>query len=250
LRGRIVRRSGSAVRARDALVASASEWEHAEPATAAQMLADAVLPALRAGEPSEAVRIARRAAQLAGDRDGQVALSAMVALGTALIFAGEYAEGASLIDTATEDAGLAVDAQLRASLGAGLVLAGRDAQAHKVLTSLIDEARTAGALSVLPYSLLRLGDVQLQTGAWSEAASMLYEAAQLAEQPDRRPIAAWRAGVARRRSGPGRGMPSPRRGGARARWAVRRRLTPRPRGHGARAASSGPWASRVGDRRA
>ena len=182
LRGRIVRRSGSAVSARDALVASAAGWEHAEPATAAQMLADAVLPALRAGEPSEAVRIARRAAQLAGDCDGEVALSAKVALGTALIFAGQYAEGASLIDTATEDAGLAGDAELRASLGAGLVLAGRHAQAHEVLTSLIDAARTAGALSVLPYALLRLGDVQLQTGAWSAAAAGLYEAAQLAEQ--------------------------------------------------------------------
>src|SRR3954467_755951 len=171
LRGRIVRRSGSAVSARDALVASASEWEPAEPAPPAQMLAEGVLPALRAGEPSEAVRIARRAAQLARDRDGQVALSAKVALGTALIFAGEYAEGASLIDTATEDAGPAVDAELRASLGAGLVLAGRYAQAHNVLTSVIDEARTAGALSVLPYALVRLGDVQLQTGAWSAAAS-------------------------------------------------------------------------------
>jgi GMP synthase-like glutamine amidotransferase/DNA-binding CsgD family transcriptional regulator len=182
LRGRIVRRSGSAISARDTLLASASGWEQAEPATAAQMLADAVLPALRAGDPSEAVRIARRAARLTRDRHDQVALSATVALGTALIFAGDYAEGASLIDTAADDAAPAVDAQLRASLGAGLVLAGRHAQAHTLLTTLIDEARTAGALSVLPYALLRLGDVQLETGAWSAAASGLYEAAQLAEQ--------------------------------------------------------------------
>jgi len=182
LRGRIVRRGGSAVSARDQLVASASRWAQAHPATAAQMLADAVLPALRAGEPAGAIRIARRAAQLAPNDDGPARLSTMVALGTALIFGGQYGEGASLIDRAAEEVGRLDDPQLRASLGAGLVLAGRHAQAKQVLTSLINEARTEGAVSVLPYALLRLGDVQLETGSWSAAASGLYEAAQLAGQ--------------------------------------------------------------------
>jgi hypothetical protein len=57
---------------------------------AAEMLADAVLPALRAGGPAEAVRIARRATRLLDGRAGRAKLSAEIGLGTALIFAGEY----------------------------------------------------------------------------------------------------------------------------------------------------------------
>ena len=70
-RGRIAARSGEAARARDWLTAAAERCEHDEPAKAAEILADAILPALRGGSPAEAVRLARRSVRLAqgaGDR--------------------------------------------------------------------------------------------------------------------------------------------------------------------------------------
>ena len=50
-RGRIAARSGDAARARDWLTAAAARCEHDDPAKAAEILADAVLPSLRAGSP-------------------------------------------------------------------------------------------------------------------------------------------------------------------------------------------------------
>jgi len=54
-RGRIAARSGEAARARAWLTATADRCEHDQPAKAAEILADAVLPALRDGSPAEAV---------------------------------------------------------------------------------------------------------------------------------------------------------------------------------------------------
>jgi GMP synthase-like glutamine amidotransferase/DNA-binding CsgD family transcriptional regulator len=182
LRGRIVARSGSAAAARDRLLAIAARWERAEPAAAGEMLADAVLPSLRAGEPAKAVRIARRAMRLAQDGGTRAELASKVALGTALVFAGEYAEGAGLIDDAVDPVERAGDRQLRAYLGAGLVLVGRHLTARHVLTQLIDEGRAEGAVSVLPYALIRLADVELETGGWSAGSAALHEARQLARE--------------------------------------------------------------------
>jgi DNA-binding CsgD family transcriptional regulator len=181
LRGRIIARSGSAEIARDQLVAVAGRCERDTPEVAAAMLADAVLPALRAGGPAEAVRIARRATRLVDGRDGRVKLSAETGLGTALIFAGEYEEGAALVDAAARSVA-AADPQQRAYIGVGLLIAGRHDAARRVLGQLVSEARAAGALSPLPYALVRLAEAQLETGAWIAAAGALHEARRLARE--------------------------------------------------------------------
>jgi GMP synthase-like glutamine amidotransferase/tetratricopeptide (TPR) repeat protein len=181
LRGLIIARSGSAEVARDRLVAAAEHCEGDQPLLAAQMLADAVLPSLRAGSPRQAVGIARRAAGLAAEGDGQAAIAATIALGTALIFTGQYVEGVELIDAAA-GAGRVADRRQRMYLGAGLVLAGRHARARSLLVELVDEARTAGAVSVLPYALIRLADVELEMGRWTAASAALHEAGRLARE--------------------------------------------------------------------
>src|SRR5205823_4808785 len=100
LHGRVVARSGSAVRAREILTSAAAACERDDPTFAAELLADAVLPTLRAGAPVQACAIARRAFTLAENAGGRTELSATLMLGTALVFAGEYAEGAALVDRA------------------------------------------------------------------------------------------------------------------------------------------------------
>lgn len=182
LRGLVIARSGSAGLARDQLIAVAQRCEGDEPKRAAEMLADAVLPALRAGSPGQAVGIARRAVALGKLDGGSSELRAAIALGTALIFAGEYGEGAALVDGAARSAESVTDHQVQTYLAAGLVLAGRQACARRVLVTLIDQARTAGTLSVLPYALIRLADLELEVGRWTAAAAALQEARRLARE--------------------------------------------------------------------
>jgi GMP synthase-like glutamine amidotransferase/DNA-binding CsgD family transcriptional regulator len=182
LRGLIMARSGAAGVARDRLVAVAGRCESDQPALAAKMLADAVLPALRAGSPAQAVEIARRAARLASEAGAQTELAATIALGTALIFAGEYAEGATLVDAAAAEVDGVGDRQQRTYLAAALVLAGRPGAARDVLLELIEQARAAGAVSVLPYALIRLADADLELGRWPAAAASLHEARRLARE--------------------------------------------------------------------
>ncbi|MEA2419654.1 MAG: hypothetical protein QOE60_1860, partial [Thermoleophilaceae bacterium] len=136
LRGRIAARSGSAERARDVLVATADLCERDDPEKAAEMLADAVLPALRAGAPAQACEIARRAMDLVRGRGGRAELVATVMLGTALVLTGEHREGTALVDRAADladaDGGLA-DAQLSAYVATGLARAGRNERARESL---------------------------------------------------------------------------------------------------------------------
>jgi hypothetical protein len=127
------------------------------------------------------VRIARRSTRLASRAPARGAVSAEIALGIALIFAGDYTVGATVIDTgAAAIAG--ADPQQRAYLGVGLLVAGRYQAARRVLSQVLDEARAAGAVSALPYALVRLADVDLETGAWAAAAAALHEARHLARE--------------------------------------------------------------------
>jgi DNA-binding NarL/FixJ family response regulator len=46
----------------------------------------------------------------------------------------------------------------------------------------IEEARTTGSISILPYALIRLADTHLETGRWAAASAALHEAASLAQE--------------------------------------------------------------------
>jgi GMP synthase-like glutamine amidotransferase/DNA-binding CsgD family transcriptional regulator len=183
-RGRIAARSGDAARARDWLTAAARRCEDDDPVKAAEILADAVLPSLRAGSPAVAVRLARRSMRLAQAGSDRVELISNLLLGMALIFAGDYNEGAALIDAA--DARSSHDGadhdRPHPYLGAALALAGRSERAREVLTELIAQARNAGAADLLPYALVRLAGIELDTGRWRVAAAALAEAVELAQE--------------------------------------------------------------------
>jgi tetratricopeptide (TPR) repeat protein len=183
-RGRIAARSGDAARARDWLTATAERCEHDEPAKAAEILADAILPALRGGSPAAAVGLGRRSVRLAQGAGDRVEIRSTLRLGMALIFAGDYDEGVALIDhaaaTGAHHRADAAGTQPYPYLGAALALAGRNARAREVLARLIAEARNAGAADMLPYALVRLAGVELDTGRWHLAAAALTEAAELA----------------------------------------------------------------------
>ena len=182
-RGRIAARSGDAARARDWLTATAARCEHDDPAKAAQILADAVLPSLRAGSPADAVRIARRSERLARGGGHRIGLVSTLMLGVALLFSGEHDDGVALIERVDADPSNQSDgAQPHPHLGAALAAAGRHDRARELLVGSIAEARNAGAVDLLPYALVRLAGVELDTGHWRVAAAAVTEAVQLAEE--------------------------------------------------------------------
>jgi GMP synthase-like glutamine amidotransferase/tetratricopeptide (TPR) repeat protein/DNA-binding CsgD family transcriptional regulator len=186
LRGRIAARSGAARRARDWLTAAADRCEHDDPTKAAEILADAVLPSLRAGSPDDAARVARRAMRLAEGTGDRVQRHATLQLGVALLFAGDYLEALALIERADamtpHDGTNAGEDLAPPYMGPALALAGRYQRAREALGRLIVEARNAGAVDMLPYALVRLAGVELDTGRWRAAAAALEEAVELAQE--------------------------------------------------------------------
>lgn len=186
LLGRVLTRSGSAGRARDVLLAAAGRCEVGDPVGAASLLADAVIPALRAGAPGEAREIARRALVLTEGMGGLSELTAALMLGTTLVYTGEFSSGRRLVlraaALAADEDGFDREPPLRVYLGAGLRLAGEHDRAREVLTKLVDDARADGLVGVLAYALVRLGDVELDAGRWPSARAMLADASQLARE--------------------------------------------------------------------
>src|SRR5262245_1596125 len=181
LLGSLLARSGSASRARDLLLDGAARCEASYRPAAARLLAAAVIPALRAGSPARACEIGTRALQVA--KGGPIEAAASLMLGTALTFNGDPRSGRALLLQALElREQLHAETQLRAYLGAGLRLAGDHDRARAVLAQLIAEARSHGAFGLLPYALVRLADVELDTGHWPAAHGYLAEAASLAPE--------------------------------------------------------------------
>jgi GMP synthase-like glutamine amidotransferase/tetratricopeptide (TPR) repeat protein len=186
LLGRVLARSGSAGRARDVLVAAASRSEVSDHVRAASFLAEAVIPALRAGAPTEAREIGGRALTLTEGMGGLPELTAALMLGTALVYTGDFSSGRELVlraaALAADEDGFDRDLQLRVYLGAGLRLAGEHDRAREVLTAFLDDARAEGSVGVLAYALVRLGEVELDAGRWSSARALLADASRLARE--------------------------------------------------------------------
>ena len=181
LLGSLLARSGSASRARDLLLDGAARCQASYRPAAARLLAAAVIPTLRAGSPARACEIGQRALEVA--EGGPIEAAAALMLGTALTFNGDPRNGRALLLRALERREqLSAEPQLRAYLGAGLRLAGEHDRARDVLAQLIANARSHGAFGLLPYALVRLADVELDTGHWPAAHAALAEAASLARE--------------------------------------------------------------------
>jgi DNA-binding CsgD family transcriptional regulator/tetratricopeptide (TPR) repeat protein len=116
----------------------------------------------------------------------RVVLHSTLLLGVAMLFAGDYDEGIALIEQVDmleiRNGPNSPGGQPHPYLGAALARAGRHGRARELLTSLIAEARSAGAADMLPYALVRLAGVELDTGRWRVAAAALTEARQLAQE--------------------------------------------------------------------
>ncbi len=186
LRGRVATRAGRASEAHALLVGEAARLAETDPARAARLYADAVLPALRAGRPGAALDAGSRASRLLAEAGGGPDVSVSLMHGIALLFAGDHAEGAALVAAAAdrvEDGTSTVDDPLvEAYLATGLRFAGDGERAAQLLGRLVARARAESAPGVLAYALARLGGLELEQGRWSLARATLEESARLARE--------------------------------------------------------------------
>ncbi|MDP9259908.1 MAG: AAA family ATPase, partial [Actinomycetota bacterium] len=185
LQGRILAREGSAARARDVLLAAAAASEGSQPERAALLLADAVVPCLRAGDPARACEVGRRAVELASGQGRPNVAAADLMLGLALLLAGDTPEGTTRVEEAarlSRQGALDDEPQLRGYLGLALGLAGDYAGACAVLDALTAQARATGAGGLLPYALVRRADLDLHTGHWPEEHARVHEASRLSAE--------------------------------------------------------------------
>jgi DNA-binding NarL/FixJ family response regulator len=185
LRARIEHAAG---RARDAwrhFHRAAELLEDTDPQQAANALAGAALAALIAGDYDDAVRMAAKAYASHGEDNADVAPpTSRLILGYALWRSGSTAEGFAMLVTAAERAEQAAPDEPEDAIVAAfmLVLVVEYRLAASILERIIREARTTGALGVLPFALSISAYLDIRRGRWASGYASANESAELASE--------------------------------------------------------------------
>jgi DNA-binding CsgD family transcriptional regulator len=193
LQGRIEQLRGDSSAAYQLLVSEAEQVTTSDPLKAALMLADSVQPCIAIGRIPSALAIARRACTLAAHASPVGQAFTTIALGTALVCAGQANEGYPLIlrsRDVLEREGYSAYSNALFGLGAAAAIWVEDwEQARQVLTQAINVARVQSAPGMLlPYNLGSLSQLDLRAGRWDEAAADAAEAVRLARETGQRSV--------------------------------------------------------------
>ena len=202
LRGQALIRAGDVMEGYGVLVDAAGDVEDVNRAGAIVMLADATDACVYAGRPDAMLEPARRAYELLGDESGErERFFANIALGTAVIYAGEGDEGARRLREAvaileSSDVLSGEPRSLAAAAVAPLWL--REKRAGPTLIDrAIDAARSQSALGVLPFALMLAARDAATSDRWAVGRSLYEEAIEFARETDQAmPLAGALAGLA------------------------------------------------------
>jgi DNA-binding CsgD family transcriptional regulator len=198
LRGRVLVRRGPVPEAIRVLRTGAGT---AEPARAAEMLAEAAYAAVYTSAGQDMDELARLALELAPADEPKARCVALIALGAARAIRGDPTASAPLEQAAELIAGtpeLRDDLALATWLGVAPAYLRAPDSAYEPLVRSIALAREQGAVGVLPVALFYLGAGRFAAGRWREAAAHFTEGARLAEEAGlRADAAASLAGLAR-----------------------------------------------------
>ena len=166
----------------------AHEVEELDPGRAAMMYADAALAYFMLGEPVELLRTTRRAYEVSerGDADNGVArLVATVAYAGALVINGHRQQGGRLLDGVRAEL-LDVDPLARAQEFAHAAYIWMWLEDYRIADQLLDriitQARSTGALGVLPQALGMASELAFRMGRWPQARAYAEESVALAEE--------------------------------------------------------------------
>jgi DNA-binding CsgD family transcriptional regulator len=194
--GALIRHMGGYVRMwralpRDGLaemIDGAHQVEQLDAGRAAMMYADAALAYFMLAAPVELLGTTRRAFEVSerGDPNNRVArLVATVAYAGALVINGHRAQGRQLLDGARAEL-LEVDPLARAQELAHAAYVWMWLEDYEIVDRLLDwiiaEARSSGALGVLPQALAMASELAYRMGRWPQARAYAEESVALAEE--------------------------------------------------------------------
>jgi DNA-binding CsgD family transcriptional regulator len=151
----------------------------------AELLADSALAALLAGDPAAAITAAGEAEQLVTEPTASVALVARLIKGITLLHLGQRRDGALLLDGCAAIARYTgpdrptLEYVILAS--AAMTWIGRHDTAREMVTPVLNQLRTAGAVGMLPFALYALALAEVRIGRTASATAAASEAVELAE---------------------------------------------------------------------
>jgi DNA-binding CsgD family transcriptional regulator len=194
IRGRVLMWTGSVRDAYQHLHDDAERIEPLEPARAAVLMAEAVLPSMMAGDVRLAVRTAERAMTMAAPLDGFPAVVAALAGGQALMLAGQTSRARALLEGARKALSSSDPfgpGAILAQIASCFIWIEEYEQAWEILMSVTEAARTQGAVVILPFALSILSEYNFRLGNFSAAYAEASESVTLAIQTNQETEAAF-----------------------------------------------------------
>jgi DNA-binding CsgD family transcriptional regulator len=187
LRGHAVMRIGPAMDGHDILVEAASRVQSIDPNRAVIMLAEAADACVYAGRAETMLQTGRKAWSALSDRAGdREKVFANLALGTALIYNGQGAEGTEHVRAAIEiidrsDA-LGEDPHLLSWAAVGPLWLREVEAGRKLFGRAIEAARAQGTIGALPFALWVAARDAATSDRWALAEAQYDEAIRIAEE--------------------------------------------------------------------
>lgn len=195
LRANVEAYTGNVLDAHHMLLDAAQRVAPHDQAREAQLLTDAVIPLLSAGEVRSAHQLAQRAWRRAKEIGGQTEVLARKVLAMAMILRGEGPAGYPLMLE-----GLDLEARQPASVQQLLIahwgvlsavwLEDYE-RARAVLAALLERLRGASALTPLAFTLSMQSELEFRTGNWAAALAAAGEAVSIATETGQRGNAAY-----------------------------------------------------------
>lgn len=184
IRGRALAWAGEPGDGYEALTRVAAEVESCRPDLAAELFAEAIVPAVITGD-IHAAASAAKACEAAGAGGATPSFRTLVMVAKTHLLQGGVAEGRARLDAAAAmlgDVDLAADQQALAHMALGRAWAEDAEVARRLIGSVLDGARRRGAPAILSFALAVRSDIDFLAGQWAAAYADAAEALRWAEE--------------------------------------------------------------------
>ena len=189
LRGRLETWAGAPLAALRRLESEAIRLRTLDPALAVELLGDATVAALLAGQVQRASQIGELAAEISAKEDASTAMLRDLLIGGVQTLRGDGQRATPILDRARQMLEIpdlpAQRLEQLIYLAAAYSFVDRFAEAAELFNRAISSARYHGAIGLLPFALTQAAVVDFRTGAWEAAYVKAFEAMRLARDTER-----------------------------------------------------------------
>jgi DNA-binding CsgD family transcriptional regulator len=184
IKGRALAWIGEPARGYEALVRVATDIQSHSRHLAAELFAEAIVPAVMTGD-IDAAADAAKVCEAAGAAGVMPSFRTLVMVAKSYLLRGDIADGRSRLDAAVAklgDVDLVADQQALTHMSLGRAWAEDTDAARQLVNSALDAARRHGAPAILSFALAVRGDMDCWAGRWSAAYADACESLHWAEE--------------------------------------------------------------------